>query len=205
MLVLVVLGSVRFRYLWSDMRALLGLLVVTLILSASMLVLALNKQNNLWLSHIDTLIEFCFYVLVFSYWQPSEKVARIFRREFVLFYGFVWLVSKFSIEKLEYFDNFSSGLASVVIMCIACYTIFNMTNLSRIKSFLDYRFLVLSGTLLYHFTKIVIYSSGNLILDLPPSAIIKAWSIHWIATIITYLLYSMAFLLDHGVRRARLA
>ena len=199
LLLLVAIGFFRYRMLRSDMRVLFGYFVVSLVFTVTMLILAINRVNNLWMLHILNLVEFYTFVLVLSSWQTNSRVALVLRRDALIGFAVIWVASKLSLEKLQYFDNFSSGLASVTIIFFVCYTIFNVYYKSSHGTLHSYQLLVLCATLVYQLTKVVVYSSGNFILDLPPETIKMVWSLHWGVTSLAYFLYSGAFL----VRQAR--
>ena len=176
----------------------LFLFVESFLVSLAQLVLALNSINNLLLQHSSTLIELCVYLFVLSYWQTNEKVARLFRHELIIAFCLIWLLLKLFIEDFQLFDNYSSGLAYIVTLSAASYSMFILTNGSSYRSWLDYRFWVLSATLIYSISSALVLSSGNLILKLQHEEILFLWSIHGIVLTFANIFYSVAFLLNQS-------
>lgn len=196
-LVLVATAVVRFRSVSDEMKLLAALFTATFLISSFQVVLTINTLSSLWIQHFTNLLSFCFYLTVFSYWQPNKKIGRMFRREFIIVYCVVWLASKVSIGSFESFDYFSSAFAKIVTLCVVCYTM--ITSVDRAPATLLYdRFLILSGVLISSITGAFFTSSPNLVLSLQHDEMLKIWSIHWAASIVANILFTTAFLLKRS-------
>jgi len=191
---LVVTASLRYKVVSDEMKLLAAFFAAMFLISSLQVILAVRSLSNLWIYHFANLISYSFYLWIFSLWQPNKRIAKFFRREFIVGYVVIWLVSKVTIESFDSFDYFSSGVAKVVTLCIVCYTMITLVDRSSATLLYD-RFLILSGVLISSISSALVYSSANLISYLQHDEMVKIWSIHWTASIIANLLFATAFLL----------
>jgi hypothetical protein len=192
----VVAGMMRFSLLRTEMRILLAFFIFFLFVNLSSLFFSIKLGNNLWFYHLGTLIEFCSFVFVFSFWQPTKK-SRLVLRLLIIVFFVVWLLAKIFIEDFRHFDSFTSSFRGALLVMIALYIVNSLFQCEWQKPGRDFRFWVLSAALIYFTADVVFIALSNLIINLPQSDIVRLWSIHWLIGILANMLYLVAFLTDN--------
>ena len=192
-LVVVIVGVWRYKLLRSEMKILFIFFGFVFIINALSAYFALQGTNNLWLFHIYTLLEYSALMLVFSYWQKTEKSTLTLRLAIAAFFV-AWLIAKSFLENLQQSDSFSSSLASVLLIGVSSYMLFVLFQQNSFSLVRDFRFWVLSAVLIDHASRVILFALDNIVLHLPIADVIKLWSFHWLITIIANFLYSGSFL-----------
>lgn len=191
--VVVAVGILRFSSLRTEMRILLFFFIFFLAVNLSSLFFSIALGNNLWLYHLSTLIEFCTFVVVFSFWQPTQKSAFLLRSFIVIFF-IVWVLAKIFIEDFRHFDSFTSSIRSTLLVMIALYLLYSLLQRDWQKPGQDFRFWILSGVLIYFTADVAFIALSNLIVNLPRPDVVRLWSLHWLIGIVANILYMTAFL-----------
>lgn len=106
----------------------------------------------------------------------------------------MWLLAKIYVEDFRHFDSFTSSFRSALLVMVALYVVSSLFQRDWHKPARDFRFWVLSATLIYHTADVVFIALSNLIVSLPPSDILRLWSIHWLIGIVANALYLVSFL-----------
>lgn len=192
----VIVGIVRFPRLPTEMRILLAFFIFFLFVNIFSLLFSLKAGNNLWFYHLSTLIEFCAFVAVLSFWQPTKKSRLVLRLLAVVFFAF-WLLAKLYVEDFRHFDSFTSSFRSALLVMVALYVVSSLFQHDWQKPARDFRFWVLSAMLIYYTADVVFIALSNLIVNLPPSDVLRLWSIHWLFGILANALYLVSFLTGH--------
>src|SRR5574341_1187946 len=93
-------AALSFRFLTRELKLLLTYQVISLVITVWMTYLASNSINNLWLFHIQTPIEFFFFMWIFSRWQTNPLFQKFFEMTIPVFV-FLWAVLVFFVEKID--------------------------------------------------------------------------------------------------------
>jgi len=142
-------------------------------------------QNNIWLYHFYTLIEYSLLIAAFSYWQKDFKLKRMFRISIPGF-AVLWIGAKLFCENFSLPDNYTASLECVLLVAVSFSTLYALSKEHLDNIFRDPRFWVGSAVL--------VYFSGNL-LTFALSNIIGNWSFHHqLMNITANLLYTGGFL-----------
>jgi len=189
----VVAGILRFSLLRTEMKILLVFFIFFLAVNILSLFFSIKLGNNLWFYHFGTLIEFCAFVFVFSFWQPTKRSRLLLRLLIVGFFVF-WLLAKVFIEDFRHFDSFTSSFRGALLVMIALYIVNALFLQEWQKPGKDFRFWVLSAVLIYFTADVVFIALSNLIINLPQFDVVRLWSIHWLIGILANMLYLVAFL-----------
>lgn len=192
--IIVIIGLMRFRLFPTEMKVLWGFFLFSFLLNVLSFAFSFTMKNNLWLYHFNTLIEFCIFVFVFSFWKQS-RVSTVILRFATFGFLLVWLMSKFFLEDFRQFDSFSSSFKSAVLVVIALYFLLSLYQRELwYKPMHDFRFWVLAAVLIYFSADVVFIALSNLISNLPAADVLRLWSLHWLIGILANILYAVAFL-----------
>ncbi len=183
-----VAGCSVFRWKRSSrsQRVLTVLLLLTAFTEILETWLFLHKANNLWLSHIYTLMECVCFLVIFYLWK-----SRILHKRTMVFIGIgftiLWVISKFSFEPIFRDDTYTSASAKIIEISMAIWILFDVLKDTYSVMKNDERAWISSG--------IIIYSAGTLILfaslTVMPLGLVKSlWIINWVLSIIATLLYA---------------
>lgn len=173
-------GLIKFRNSKLEVKILVIYFFFACLMDAVLIQKAFNDENNIWLLHYFTPLEYGLLVLVFSYWQDSPLLKSILRSSigaFFIFFGGTGVLA----ERPQMFDSYAASLEGVMLIAISTYTLImlNRGNTNRLTR--DYRFWICSGVL--------IYFSGNLML-FSWSRIIVAWWMHNILNVLANFIFA---------------
>lgn len=190
-ILLVILAVYFFRYLSKEIKILLVLFALTFMIefTSILIYLAEDQVNTVWLSHLVTLVQYVFFLWVFSLWQKEPLVRKgllISIPVFVL----IWIVAKFWFEDFSHFDNYTATTAALVLTGISAYTLFQISAENTGMIFDDTRFWIAAGVLLY-FTGNLFFLAliNDIIKFLPPNYVRLVWSFQWVVTVTANILY----------------
>jgi hypothetical protein len=182
-------GLFKFKHLKRDTKILFAFFTVALITEAIVKILAYNKINNLWLFHVFTIVEYSFWVIVFSFWQKEHNVKKILKVS-ILIFAIIWLVNLiFSIERFSEYNNVSRSIESILLTAIALFTIYNSYLESYVELYKNYIFCFSIGVLIYFSGNFLFFSLGSSIVNG-----IDVGTIHSILNISANLCYLRGFL-----------
>lgn len=185
-------GLLRIRSLDGRMKILLVMFAIGAINVSLEFILAFQGIRNLFLAHFYLLIEFLFFIWVCSLWveKPERNVLRVL---FILFIVF-WIVSHLFFESFDSPAYYTSFLSKVLYSGICIMLLHKFSAASERTILLDPRFWILAGLLLFATGGIMFSFLRSIIDTLPLDGLLLAYSIHWIISIVTNLMYAIGFL-----------
>ncbi len=167
--------------------------LISFVLTVSQMYLAAHKINNLWLIHLQTPIEFGFFVWVFSLWQDDAFVKRFFRLTIPVFFC-LWLILAFFVEKIDEFNTFSKPTEAILLIVASGYCLFKV-NQEKVESlFSEPSFWISSGTLVYFTGTVIIFTVTNLLLHESLEELRMVYQVVFVMETIANLFYAGGFL-----------
>lgn len=158
-------GLFKIKHLKKDTKILFAFFTVALITEIIVKILAYNKINNLWLFHVFTIVEYSFWVVVFSFWQREHKAKKILRAS-VFIFCMIWLLNLiFHIEHFNDYNNVSRSIESILLTAIALFTLYNCYLESEVVIYKNYIFYFSIGVLLYFSGNFMFFSLGKSIVN----------------------------------------
>ncbi len=189
-------GLVLYRKVDKAGHVLLWFLGVVLV---SELLGFVSVFSRFWVVHVYTLFEYGFLVWLFSLWERHPNRQKWLRMSIAVF-AVIWLLSKVFIEDLSRFDSYTTSLEGVVLMAVSAYSLFMLSYEDTTVMYLDPRFWVACGILIYFTGSLMLFALFNLSEAFAfPNSIFR-WPIHSILNIVKNLCFLGAFLC-HNQRR----
>lgn len=185
-----VLGLWKFKTLQQEVKLLVALLVILVVIEGLSLYLILSYEgNNLWLSHLVTLLQYVVLAWILAQWQSQEGKRRGILISIWVFIG-LWLAAKLTVEGFNQYDNYTATLSGAMLVVIAAQTL-QQLNYGNLKNFFrNSRFWISLGVLVYFSGTLIFLALINEIVRLSSSAILLAWSIQWLITVVSNILYA---------------
>ncbi|RMF58560.1 MAG: hypothetical protein D6748_08375 [Calditrichaeota bacterium] len=196
-LIVVVVGVLRFKVLIPELKILLLFLCIVLINNIMLVYWSILKINSSIFLHFYTLIEYAFLAYILSRWIKSDKFRKNVQLSIVFFF-LIWLIAKFTFEKLDQFDSATATLSHFLLIIFSATSLMEINRELLEKIYKDPRFWVVSAILLYSTGSVIWLALGNYIITWPRAQMMVAWSLHWLLDIFTNFLYMGGFLCpDH--------
>jgi hypothetical protein len=146
-----------------------------------------------WLGHFYVLGEITIVMSIIAFWQEAQNSKRFFRILMGLYIVF-WFYAKFSFESLNGPYYLTGSISSVILALSSGYTLF-IVIADRVQPlFNNYRFWVLLSFVIYYICVLLPIALQSILLSHSTSALILAWSITWVAAILSNLLFAKGFL-----------
>lgn len=188
----VIAALYRNRSLTAELRLLLIMFSIGALNSTVEFILAFMGFHNLFLAHIFLLIEFFFFVRVFSLWfgQSSRVVLNAVLVLFLLF----WVISHLTVETFTESAHYTSLVSKILLFGIALVFLHRISSDAEQSILSDSRFWILAGVLIYASGGLLFASLRPVIDRLPLDGLTAAYSVHWLIDTITNAVYTVAFL-----------
>lgn len=181
------------RFLNRELKVFFIYQAIAMIITIWQLHLAANNINNLWLIHLQTPIEFGFFMWIFSLWQENPFTRRFFRLTIPV-YIILWAILVFFVEKIDEFNTFSKPTEAVVLIIASGYCLY-LVNKEKVESlFRQPSFWISSGTLIYFTGTVIIFTVTNLLLHESVEELRAVWNVVFVMEIITNLFFAGGFL-----------
>ena len=195
-------GLYTFRSLSNEMKILVPYFGLALVAEVTLVYIAANHVNNLWLFHIFTIVEYGFFVWVFSTWQ-NPTLRTILRASIPLFSA--WgLVAMFLLKNLQQFNALGRSVASLVLVAVSSLTLFELSKERFGSVFRESRFWVACATLVYFAGTLVLFALSNVfVLGWNAERARMVFSINIILSIIANLIFAGGFLCQFQAQRLR--
>jgi NADH:ubiquinone oxidoreductase subunit 6 (subunit J) len=161
-----------------------------MIAGSSVLEIILIKlgKHNLWVTHFSTLIEFLLLSGVFYIWKKKKRQKQtivILASVFIV----LWIVSKYTFESFEQYDNYTTGIARVLEIAYAISLLFDILQDAHTTLWKDARIWVASGVLIYSAGVILVFVLFNELFKVSESVLRLLWHINWSLLILSSILY----------------
>jgi len=153
--------------------------------------LAENNISNLFLFHVNTLIEFWFLIIFFH--ASDKKYGKKFPLGFVLSIGVIMImVNTLFIQKLDTFNSYSATLVNIVLL-ISSFRFFFNTMDAEITDELKTLKVVVSCLLLVFGTSLIVLLFSNAMLDIATTYQLYIWDFRGILILVTKVIIGFLF------------
>jgi hypothetical protein len=195
-IVMFAVGLVGLRK-WNLLNRTLRLLDVYILFCIVMFiiegVMAYYNIRNLWINNLVRVVELCFYLYIYFLLRPNKRFAQLLCSAFLI-YLIIWITGKFTFEPLYDMDVYSGGVAQVIQIGFGGWLLFAISKESDLEWNRDYRFLVVSGIIIYAAATFFMYISFNLMLTLPRPIMRLIWMLNFFFVVIQYIFFLRGFL-----------
>ena len=197
LMVAVVLGSVLFRKLQTNLKILLLYLLAVLVIEIiAKIYLRILERDNIFLLHFYTLFEFLGLTLYFRETLVLPGRIKRYILIFIIVVAIILVLYSTNIlfwhtEKLQplQFDLYQKILTHLVILCLAVFSFIQFAQRTGLKHEKEMRsiFWLNAGILLYFSGSFVIFLAIRNLINLPFGEGIMLWLINAFLTFILYL------------------
>lgn len=189
----VLVGGFRYKSLPRSLRFLEWFILAAVVNTIIMLTLGFYHIHNLWTMHFFTLIELTFVVAIYLSWMQRRRHKLVLLCCLVGFWV-LWVISKFSFEPLSLADSWTSLISKVLQIAFSTYLLIDIVKESEIVWTNDPRLWIVTGILIYASGSLFLFALFNKMLEISPDHLKMVWSLNWILTIVSNLLFIRGFL-----------
>lgn len=186
-----VLVLIQYRAL-SDILKVFGIyFLISNCIEILALFLAENKISNLFLFHINTVIEFWFLVIFF--YACDRKYGKPFPLIPVLLQGLIIIVANsIFVQKIDMFNSYSATLVNLVLL-IFSFRFFFVTMDVDVNKELKIVKLIVSCLLLVFGTSLVVLLFSNAMLSIATTYQLFIWDFRGILILSTKVIFGLTF------------
>lgn len=190
---IVLIGSKKYRSLPKEMKFLFWFFVFDL--STSLLGSTLSRLsiNNHWLSQIQTPVMYGCYTWVLSHWVGRETVRTVLLYTIPLFLV-IWGFSSLNIESWQTFNIITQPLVFTWLLMLAIIVVYFTLQESVFPLFLQSRFWICMGLILYCVITITSMLFAKHLLVVSEESLLLVWTIRNLISVIAYLFFAVGFL-----------
>lgn len=188
-----VLGLLYFRRLSPEMRVITLLCIASLSFSIITTYLSNRGVNNLFLIHIDTMVEGVILLLFYRLLLKDWLTSRFFISAAIVFVSTSVGIA-LTMQPFNRFNTYSRSLEAVGVIALALlffYYILKEMKIMRLEN--APAFWVNTGLLLYFSGGSLLFSLSNIMLNLSNTQNSYLWGVHGMFYLVLYLLISVAF------------
>lgn len=183
---------IKIRSLNTIHWVLFSLLLISASISTISRYLWSIKENNLYLLHIYTIVEFCGWAIIYYKLFDSKNSKKTIRVIVVTYLMFAVLNSVYW-EPLDTFNSNSRSLESIILIVfsIAFFVkIFKEKKVLRLEN--NFSFWMNSSVLIYFSSSFLLFSFSNVLLHSKSYQIREVWNVHALFLIVHYSLISIS-------------
>jgi hypothetical protein len=182
---------------WKQLNRPLRLLEVYILFSLVMFivegVVAFYNIRNLWMNNLVRVVEICFYLYIYFLWRPNKRFGQILWSAFLI-YIIIWIIGKFTFEPIYNMDVYSGAVSQVIQIGFGGMLLLAISKEPDLEWKKDYRFLVVSGIVLYAAASFFLYTSFNVMLTLPRPLMRMIWMLNSVFLVMQYIFFLRGFL-----------
>jgi len=156
-------------------------------------VMAFNNIRNLWVIHLNRVVELFFYSCIYFLWRPGKRYGQFLWSAYFV-YLIIWIIGKFTFEPFYYFDVYSGSVSQIIQIGFGGWLLYTISQEHSLEWNKDYRFLVVSGIILYAVAVFFITISFNIMLTLPRPLMRTIWMSNSFFQAILYIFFLRGFL-----------
>ena len=188
-----IVGGTLYKRLPRALRILTGLILFNVIETAFEWLFASFSIRNLWMSHVNTLVEFVLIMVLYSFWLRTPFIRRILPLCFIMFVS-IWIVSKFTFEPFTQLDSWTATISKFIQIFFSVVILVDVVKGVDIVWTNDHRFWVTAGIVIYSAGSMFMFALFNKMLVLSPDYLKVVWSLNWVLLILSNLLYIRGYL-----------
>ncbi|MCI0707457.1 MAG: hypothetical protein L0Y80_08250 [Ignavibacteriae bacterium] len=192
--VVILFGFVTVRTLQqTEMRILLLSIFVSFFLGSTMIVLAVQGINNLWVIHLSTLLQYSLLTWLFSFWHTA-RTRKLLLLSIPIFFS-IWLIVFLGFESISAFSSYTRPLQALLLISFSCYTLFIINKDETKPIFSTPAFWAASGTLIYFTGTMILFALSNILLKESAEMLRMLWApIQSTSVIVSHVCFAGAFI-----------
>ncbi|HTI09817.1 MAG TPA: hypothetical protein VL832_14715 [Puia sp.] len=196
--ILIPIGMALYKYkqVPASMRIVLYFLLVSVLVYAVSISMAVRHMNNLWVVHADTILESLFLFWFFHAITPPGTGRKVIALLLVLFPVFC-LINLFFIQGIYRYNTYSRPVEAMLLVGLCMYYFWRTGNKTEEGPWMSQPLnWMVSGILLYFASAFCLFLCSNLVLGkhrLGSETIMVLWNIHAGLTMTMYLLFTIGF------------
>lgn len=182
----------KYRRLGAAMKAIAVYVFLGAAIQASSSYLNYSRQNNLWLLHYYTPLEFVCIMVFYMQVLHGFIKKELFWWGGLAFVGLSVLNSLY-LQDTHTFNTYARSLEGilVILLCLAwCYRTLSELKIQRLEQ--DPVFWVNTGFLLYFSGSVLLFAFSNYILEINRALNLYIWAFHAFFSILLYLFITIA-------------
>jgi hypothetical protein len=129
-------------------------------------VMGFYNIRNLWVNHWFSLVELFLYSSIYFLWRPNKRYGQLLWSAYSV-YLIIWIIGKFTFEPFYYLDVYSGSVSQMIQIGFGGWLLYAISQESVLEWKKDYRFLIVSGIVIYAAAIIILDTSFNIMLTLP--------------------------------------
>ncbi|MGD1046072.1 MAG: hypothetical protein ABR936_12255 [Bacteroidota bacterium] len=185
-------GICRFKKLSKALQVLVGLILVWLIAEIIEYLTNQRNINNVWIAHINNVIEMVFFIMIYYFWRTSEHNGKILLSSLIIFIT-IWIVGKFTFEPFSGADETTWALSRLIQICVGVNFLLALLKKEMMIPILkNPKLITTSAFIIYSTGTFFLFSLFTPLLNVSIELTRRFYYINWILIIITQLLYARA-------------
>lgn len=187
------IGSIYYKRLSPELRVITFLCWSALLVNTVSTFLANQHINNLFLIHLDTIVETLILLKFYSLVLKEVVPKRFFEVGGVAF-TLIALGIAYTVQPFDRFNSYARTIEALGIIMLALLFFHRILMEMKILNLeKDPLFWVNTGLLLYFSGGSLLFSLSNMMLRLDAVKTIYLWGVHGMFYLVLYLLISVAF------------
>ncbi|WP_046757244.1 hypothetical protein [Kordia jejudonensis] len=188
----------RFKRFTKLFWTLAILLIVAAIISYSAYLIYLEKENNMYLLHMYTVLEYALWS-VFYYQLFENKVVKKVIVSMLIIFVIFSVTNTIYWQSLTTFNSYSRSVEGAFLLCFAIawfYKVFVDRTIVRLET--HPVFWINAGVLVYFSGSFLLFISNNFLVHISRQHFFEAWTLHGLFLIIHYLFIAIGiWLIKH--------
>jgi hypothetical protein len=186
-------GVRKWKQLTKPLRLLDVYILFGIAISVVEGVMAFYNIRNLWVIHLNRVVELFFYSCIYFLWRPSKRYGQLLWSAFFV-YLIICIIGKFTFEPFYYLDVYSGAISQIIQMGLSGWLLYTISRESGFDWKKNYRFLIVSGIALYAAGFFFFNISFNIMLTLPRPLMRAIWVSNSFFQAIQYTFFLRGFL-----------
>ena len=186
-------GVRKWKQLTKPLRLLDVCILFGIAISSVEVVTGFYSIRNLWVIHLNRVVELFFYSCIYFLLRPSKRYGQLLWSAYFV-YLIIWIIGKFTFESFYYLDVYSGAISQIVQMGLGGWLLYSISREHDLEWNKDYRFLVVSGIVLYAAAMFFLVISFNIMLTLPRPLMRAIWMSNSVFQAIQYTFFLRGFL-----------
>lgn len=184
-----VVGLYYYRLLIREMKILVLYLSISFIFELSLFFYGSFGINNLWLIQVWTIIEYIFFVILFSFWIQEGKFRKMLIYStipFIIFY----ITDIVLLSEVDKFNNYSRSVECLIFSGVAGYALYDLSKAHTGSLWQNFRFYLILAVFLYFTGSLMIYALSNLVIEYAFNIALQFFMIPLVLNSISYFLFA---------------
>ena len=199
MLVVGIVGLRKWKQLPTPLRILDVYILFTVAHEIVKAIMSFYNIRTLWINHWFTVIELFLFSCIYYYFVVqcfnfnSKRYGQLLWSAYLV-YLIIWIIGKFTFEPFYYWDVYSGAVSQIIQIGFGGWLLYSRSQEHGLEWKKDYRFLVVSGIVLYAAAAFFLYTSFNVVLTLPRPLMREIWISNLVFLVMQYIFFLRGFL-----------